>query len=158
MADAIDLNLFRRACGRFATGITITTFTGADGTPHGLTANSFTSVSMDPPLVLVCVDHKANVIHHFRAAKHFAVNVLAAGQQELSNRFAEKGQDRFEGVEWRPGVEGVPLLEGTIAQFECEVASAIDAGDHTMFLGRVLEARYTEGDPLLYFASGYRML
>jgi len=113
---------------------------------------------MDPPIVLLCVDHKANVIHHFRAAPHFAINVLAAGQAALSNRFAERGQDRFDGVDWTPGQFGVPLLDGALAQFECETAQSIEAGDHTIFLGKVTATRYEEGSPLLYFASRYHTL
>jgi len=159
MVGTIENREFRRACARFATGITIATVTAADGAPHGFTANSFTSVSVEPPIVLICIDHKANVITHFNAANAFAINVLEASQDQLSNRFAERGQDRFEGVEWSAGGNGAPILRGAIAHFECTIESRIPAGDHTILLGRVTAAGYTEnGEPLVYFASRYQRL
>lgn len=159
MAETIENMDFRRACARFATGITIATVTAPDGAPHGFTANSFTSVSMDPPIILICIDQKANVISHFNASEAFAINILESSQEPLSNRFAERGQDRFEGVDWTPGNNGSPILHGTIAQFECSVESRIPAGDHTIILGRVTSARYAgDAAPLIYFASRYHRL
>jgi flavin reductase (DIM6/NTAB) family NADH-FMN oxidoreductase RutF len=149
---------FRRACGRFATGITVSTALAADGTPHGFTANSFTSVSMEPPLVLICVDHRANVLRHFEQAAHFGVNILAADQEAVSVRFAERGLDRFVGIDWHPGSTGVPLLSGALARFECATRQTIQAGDHTIILGEVLHAEYQDGAPLLYFSSAYHTL
>lgn len=148
-------NSFRQACSRFATGITISTVIGEDGAPHGLTANSFTSVSMDPPLVLICIDQRANIVDPFRAAKHFGINVLESGQADLSNRFAGRDQDRFGGVSWHAGQYGVPLLDGSITQFECAVKSVIEAGDHLIFMGEVVAAEFFDGEPLLYFRSRY---
>ena len=148
-------NSFRQACSRFATGITISTVIGPDGAPHGLTANSFTSVSLDPPLVLICIDQRANIVDPFRVSKYFGINVLGSDQPELSNRFAGRGQDRFGGVSWRPGQYDVPLLDGSIAQFECAVKSVIEAGDHLIFIGEVVAAEFFDGEPLLYFRSRY---
>jgi flavin reductase (DIM6/NTAB) family NADH-FMN oxidoreductase RutF len=149
---------FRRACGRFATGVTIASVLDAAGTPHGLTVNSFTSVSLEPPLILISLGHKVTVIDHFRAAKHFAINILTAEQQPLSDRFARKGHDRFNGLEWRRGVTGVPLLPGVLAAIECAVYKIVPMGDHDLFVGEVMHITVREGSPLLYFASSYRHL
>ncbi|MCA2965538.1 MAG: flavin reductase family protein [Acidobacteriaceae bacterium] len=158
MSSEVDAISFRRACSRFATGITIATVLDPEGGPQGFTANSFTSVSADPALVLICVDRRANVLPHFKAAGHFAINVLRVEQKELSMRFAARGQDRFLEVDWRPGTGGVPLLAGALAQFECERREVWEAGDHLVFLGGVVAVRYDDGAPLLYYASGYREL
>ena len=155
MPEPYDPAQFRRACARFATGITVSTALAADGTPHGFTANSFTSVSMEPPLVLICVDHRANVLRHFEQASHFGVNILAEDQEALSVRFAERGLDRFQGIDWRPGETGVPLLTGALARFECATRQSIPAGDHLIILGEVLHAEWENGAPLLYYASAY---
>jgi len=157
MSQPFDPGQFRLACARFATGITVSTALAPDGTPHGFTANSFTSVSMEPPLVLICVDHRANVLRHFEQATHFGVNVLAADQEALSVRFAERGLDRFEGIDWHAGATGVPLLGGALARFECATRQTVSAGDHTIILGEVLHAEWEEGTPLLYFARAYHV-
>ena len=149
---------FRRACGRFATGVTVATVLDAKGAPHGLTASSFTSVSLHPPLVLLCLAETATAISHFRAASYFGINVLAAGQQALSERFARKGHDRFQGVEWQAGATGVPLLPGVLAALECGVHRIVPMGDHDILVGEVVRVQVNEGDPLVYFASGYREL
>jgi 3-hydroxy-9,10-secoandrosta-1,3,5(10)-triene-9,17-dione monooxygenase reductase component len=150
-----DPTQFRRACARFATGVTVSTALGADGTPHGFTANSFTSVSLEPPMVLICVDNRANVLRHFEQAGYFGVNVLAADQEAISVRFAERGLDRFVGIDWRAGETGVPLLGGALARLECRTSQQMVAGDHTIILGEVLHAEWEEGSPLLYYASAY---
>lgn len=157
MTLPFDPAQFRLACARFATGITVSTALAADGTPHGFTANSFTSVSMEPPLILICVDHRANVLRHFEQASHFGVNILAEDQEALSVRFAERGLDRFGGIDWHQGETGVPLLGGALARFECVTRQKIQAGDHTIILGEVLHAEWQEGAPLLYFARGYHI-
>ncbi len=149
---------FRHACGRFATGVTIATVLDGGGAPHGLTVNSFTSVSLDPPLILISLGNAVAAIHHFRASKHFGINVLANDQQPLSDRFARKGHDRFEGLEWWRGVTGVPLLPGVLAAIECAVHKIIPMGDHELFVGEMLHVSVGGGDPLLYFASSYRHL
>jgi flavin reductase (DIM6/NTAB) family NADH-FMN oxidoreductase RutF len=149
---------FRQACGRFATGVTIATVTDTAGAPHGLTVSSFTSVSLEPPLVLICLGHEISNIESFRSAKYFGINVLGEDQLEVSERFARKGQDRFEGLAWGPGTTGVPLLASGLAQMECAIHTRIPMGDHDIFVGEMVAARVCEGSPLLYFASTYRKL
>jgi flavin reductase (DIM6/NTAB) family NADH-FMN oxidoreductase RutF len=149
---------FRRACGRFATGVSIASVLDRGGAPHGLTVNSFSSVSLEPPLILISLGHKVSVIDQFRAAKSFAINILSADQQPLSDRFARKGHDRFDGLEWRRGVTGVPLLPGVLAAIECEVYRIVPMGDHDLFVGEVMHVTVRDGNPLLYFASSYRHL
>ena len=154
----LTANEFRQAAGRFATGITVATVMDAEGMPHGLTANSFTSVSLEPPLVLVCVGHAAATLESFRTAKYFGVNILAEDQRTLSERFARKGHNRFEGIDWHPGKTGVPLLPGVVAALECEVHRKIAAGDHDVFLGEVVRVEVHEKTPLVYFAGRYHRL
>ena len=155
---AVSGESFRRACGRFATGVAIATVLDESGTPHGLTVSSFTSVSLDPPLLLICLGHAITMIEAFRASRHFGINVLTAAQQPLSERFARKGRDRFDGLEWEPGATGVPLLPGVLAAMECCVHSRIPCGDHDILVGELVHARVTDGDPLIYYASHYRGL
>jgi flavin reductase (DIM6/NTAB) family NADH-FMN oxidoreductase RutF len=120
--------------------------------------NSFSSVSLEPPLILISLGHKVSVIDQFRAAKSFAINILTAHQQALSDRFARKGHDRFDGLDWRRGVTGVPLLPDVLAAIECEVYKIIPMGDHDLFVGEVMHVTVRDGNPLLYFASSYRHL
>ncbi len=150
--------VFRDVCSRFASGVTVTTVMGSDGNPHGLTASSFTAVSLRPPLILVCIDHNSGVLHHFRTASHFAVNILSSEQAEISSQFAMKSVARFEGVAWTPGAGGAPLLEQCLAQVECVTQQIVDAGDHAVFFGEVIGARTTSDHPLLYFDRRYRWL
>jgi len=149
---------FRRACGRFATGVTIATVLDAAGAPHGLTVSSFTSVSLEPPLILICLGADVTNIQLFRKATHFGINVLDETQEAISERFASKGQDRFDGLAWRPGATGVPLLPGSLAAIECAVHRRIPMGDHDIFVGEMVHARVRQGEPLIYFASAYRKL
>jgi flavin reductase (DIM6/NTAB) family NADH-FMN oxidoreductase RutF len=149
---------FRRACGRFATGVTIASVVDSEGAPHGLTVSSFTSVSLDPPLILICLGHGVSAIHHFRTATHFGINILAADQRALSERFARKGQDRFDGVAWQPGVTGVPLLPGALAAIECAVHRIVPMGDHDILVGEMVHTQVHDGEPLLHFGGSYRKL
>jgi flavin reductase (DIM6/NTAB) family NADH-FMN oxidoreductase RutF len=149
---------FRRACGRFATGVAVATVLDERGAPHGLTVSSFTSVSLQPPLILICLGHEVTMIAAFRAAKHFGINVLRDDQRNLSDRFARKGFDRFDGLPWQRGETGVPLLPGALAHMECSVEQRISSGDHDIFVGRMVRAVVEDGKPLIYFASGYREL
>lgn len=154
----IDAHAFRRACSKFATGITIAAVIAPDGKPHGLTVNSFTSVSLSPPMVSVCIDHKAKVYDYFRHAACFGVSILSEKQLDMSNRFAARGENRFHNVDWHAGKSGSPLIEGALATFDCEVDQIVNAGDHTIFIGKVRALEFGEGMPLLYFASGYQTL
>jgi flavin reductase (DIM6/NTAB) family NADH-FMN oxidoreductase RutF len=154
-----DARTLRDALGCFATGVTIITATGPDGVPIGLTANSFTSVSLDPPLLLVCIANNANSAEVLKSSDHFAVNVLQIGQQLTSNRFASKGDDRFAETSWTNGETGSPLLDGSLSIFECAKHAIHDGGDHFILVGHVLKASFEpHRDPLLYFRGKYRLL
>ena len=149
---------FRSACGRFATGVTIATVLDSNREPQGLTVSSFTSVSLEPPLISICLGHAVTLIEAFRGSNFFGINILAEDQQALSERFARKGLDRFAGVGWTLGDHDVPLLHGTLASIECEVEQRIPLGDHDLFVGRMIAASAREGAPLLHFSGAYRKL
>jgi flavin reductase (DIM6/NTAB) family NADH-FMN oxidoreductase RutF len=156
----IERNELRRVMGHFATGVTIITTRSAAGELHGLTANAFTSLSLDPPLLLVCVDKKAESYPAFEESKVFTVNILAEDQEALSRRFAVSGGGgkKFEGVAYHLGANGAPIIEETVAYIECSLHAAYDGGDHTIYLGEIQQAEITEGKPLLFFRGGYRAL
>jgi flavin reductase (DIM6/NTAB) family NADH-FMN oxidoreductase RutF len=150
---------FRQACSRFATGVAVATLLDSTGQPHGLTVNSFTSVSATPPLVLICIDGHSSLLPHFRAARHYGLSFLADSQQDISNRFAVFPEGRFQGLNWASGAEtGVPLLSGVVGWMECSIRQAIEAGDHVIFLAEVVACQASDGHPLLYFASGYKRM
>ena len=144
--------------GRFATGVTVLTVNGPDGRPLGMTASSLASVSLVPPLVSVCVDHQAELHDAILAAPIFVVNILESGQEALSRRFADKYEDRFEGVGYHRSPEGLVLLDGALAHLECDRAASYPAGDHTITIGRVIGGATGEGRPLLYYRGGYGTL
>jgi flavin reductase (DIM6/NTAB) family NADH-FMN oxidoreductase RutF len=156
----IERNELRRVMGHFATGVTIITTHSPEGEIHGLTANAFTSVSLDPPLLLISVDKKAESWPYFEASKVFTVNILADDQEGLSRKFAVSGggSKKFEGVAYHLGANGAPIIEGTLAYIECSLYAAYDGGDHTIYLGEIQQAEVTEGKPLLFFRGGYRAL
>jgi flavin reductase ActVB len=149
---------FRRVLSQFATGVTILTTTDGDGRPTGLTASAFCSVSLDPPLVLVCVDHKSQSYPALRDSHRFAVNVLTSDQEAASRRFASTRLDKFDGIAFTVGDLGVPLIDGALAQLECATVRSHVEGDHTIFVGRVERARVGNGEPLLYFRGRYERL
>lgn len=154
-----DARTLRDAMGCFATGVTIITAHAADGKPIGLTANSFTSVSLDPPLLLVCIANNAGSADTLRSAEHFAVNVLQIGQQPVSNLFAGKSEDRFAGTRWEVGEYGAPILPSSLGIFECKRHTLHEAGDHFLLVGQVEKASFEpRRDPLLYFRGKYRRL
>jgi len=153
---------FRRALGTFATGVTIITVDDG-GAVQGMTANAFASVSLDPLLVLVCVDRKAQTHAHLRARKRFGVNVLAAGQRAVSEYYAKPPHtpDRAEqeaGAHFDRTHHGTPVLHGALAYLECRLHTTQDAGDHTIFIAEVEEVVVREGEPLLYFRGQYRKM
>jgi flavin reductase (DIM6/NTAB) family NADH-FMN oxidoreductase RutF/pimeloyl-ACP methyl ester carboxylesterase len=154
-----DPRTLRDALGCFATGVTIVTSLDPEGKPIGLTANSFTSVSLDPPLILFCLAKSSGSLDALSKASHFAINVLHMGQQLSSNRFARRDEERFDAVDWERWQSGVPILSGSLASFECERHEIVDAGDHLVFIGRVMMAKFEpRRDPLLYFRGKYRRL
>ena len=147
---------FRTALGMFATGVTIVTARTADGQVIGLTANSFNSVSLDPPLVLWSLAQAAASLPAFRAGSHYAINVLAADQKPLAERFALKGADRWAGVSFTEGMGGAPLLAGASATFECFNRSRYEEGDHVIFVGEVERCSWRAGvAPLLFHGGRY---
>jgi flavin reductase (DIM6/NTAB) family NADH-FMN oxidoreductase RutF len=146
---------FRHLMSRFPTGVTVLTACDAQGRPAAMTASAVSSVSLEPPLFLVCVGHQAEFLKVIRVAPRFAVNVLAADQEHLSRRFAIPGTEQFAGVEHHPGPGGVPLLNGVVAHFLCDRWGQHDAGDHTVFFGLVTGGETFDRPPLVYFRSGY---
>ncbi len=152
----LSTDLFRTALGRFATGVTIVTARAPDGARVGLTVSSFNSVSLAPPLVLWSLSRESSAMAVFQTASHYAIHVLSAQQKELASRFASKGVDRWAGLPDVDGVEGVPLIEGAIATFECASRSQYDEGDHLIFVGEVLQCQHrSELRPLLYHGSRF---
>lgn len=156
---SVDPRQFRDAMGYFATGVTVLT-TRHEGELHGMTANSVTSVSLDPMLILVCLMKDARTALAIQAAERFAVNILTEGQDELSQRFARPGQDHFEGLELMEGPHGLPLLPGCLAHLAAQVTEIVPAGDHDVVFGEVdhVHVNPNGGAPLLFFQGGYRKL
>ena len=150
--DQLEL---RRSLGRFATGVTVVTCMGDKG-PCGITANSFSSVSLEPPLVLWNIAKVSHSLQAYLAAEHFAINVLGAEQRELSHHFAQSDHTVFTGIDYTPSEQGVPLLPGTIARFECRTHEIHDCGDHHIIVGEVLRFWSNDEEPLLFFGSEYR--
>ena len=148
----------REALGRFATGVTIITCADAQGEPVGLTANSFNALSLDPPLVLWSLRLQSVKLPAFQQAAGFVVNVLARPQLQLSRRFASKHEDRFDGDDWSTGIAGAPVLAGCVAVFQCEMVSQQAAGDHVLFIGRVVSLSQQALAPLVYQAGHYHGL
>lgn len=145
----------RRILGHFATGVTVITTKDKKGTPFGFTANAFTSLSLNPPLVLVCVDKTVKCYSCFDESKLFAVNILAEGQEDISRRFATKGIEKFAGVKWRKSKNGLALLDGALAYIECKVTRSHEGGDHTIYVGKILKATASGDRPLLFFKGKY---
>lgn len=158
-ASAFTERQFRDALAQFATGVTVIAVRRADGRYVGLTANSFNSVSLDPPLVLFSVANSARSLQAFLEAPSFAVNVLRKDQCDLSSRFARQGEDKFRDVPYEPGRFGAPLLPGTMAAFDCVHYAQYEGGDHLIIVGRVIAMEHdVEGDPLLFYRGRYRAL
>ncbi len=151
----VDPHEFRQLLGRFATGVTVVTTRDAAQRPYGMTASSLSSVSLEPPLVLLSVEKIAKIHAVLLAAPHFVVNILAADQETLSRRFARKEDDRFDGIGYTESPDGIPVLDGVLAHIECERWALHDAGDHTLLIGRVTGGRALDGRPLCYFRGGY---
>src|SRR3954451_15957076 len=157
-ASAIDPKVLRRALGAFATGVTIVTTTGPEGADVGLTANSFSSVSLSPPMVLWSLAKTSSSIEAFRRAGHFAVHILAADQEALSGRFASKGIDKFAGLELERGHGDIPMLHACTARLECRATFQYEGGDHVIFVGEVLGFTPSERAPLVFHGGRYGMV
>jgi flavin reductase (DIM6/NTAB) family NADH-FMN oxidoreductase RutF len=157
IAKRFDRRDFRHALGQFATGVTIVTACAKDGRGIGLTVNSFTSVSLNPPLVLWCLSRQATDFAALNAASRFAVNVLSAKQHHLSRQFSTTLADKFTSVEYETAPDGSPLLKGATAHFICRVAARFHAGDHVIIIGEVEEYRWNEGEPLVFHSGRYHV-
>jgi len=151
----VDSVSFRKALGCFASGVTVVTAVDEAGEPAGLTVSAFSSVSLAPPLVLICLDKRVSSLATFRKGP-FAVNVLSEAQRAVSNRFSEKRDDRFEGIAFTPGGNGAPVLAGSLVAVECNTHAVVDAGDHEIIIGAVTRVIFEEqAKPLIYFCGSY---
>jgi flavin reductase (DIM6/NTAB) family NADH-FMN oxidoreductase RutF len=155
---AIDKSELRRVMGHFATGVTVITTRDENGRPFGLTANAVTSVSLTPPLILVCVDKTADTYPYFERSKVFTVNILSDTQEGVSRRFATTGIEKFEGIGYHRTETGCAVLDDAVGHIDCRIVDSYDAGDHTIYMGEVLGADANDVPPLLFFRGGYRKL
>ena len=153
--ETIDPRQLRNALGRFATGVTVVTTQTPSGKLEGLTVNSFSALSLDPPLVLWSIRQAAPSLPGFLAASRFAVNVLAADQRKLAADFASPSVDKFANVPFALGKLGCPVFPGSIAVFECETENTLEGGDHLVFIGRIIAASYCDGEPLVFSGGEY---
>jgi flavin reductase (DIM6/NTAB) family NADH-FMN oxidoreductase RutF len=155
----IDSDTFRSVLGRFASGVTIVTTCDDDGRDHGMTVSAFCSVSLAPPLVLLCIDHAASMYASLLSHRRFGVSILSSNQEAYSRRFAaDPDTGRFDGIAYSRGESGVVLLDDALAHLECDVTDHFDAGDHTVFIAKVERAEPRHGRPLLYYRGGYAQL
>lgn len=157
MINVIDKREFRDSCGKFLTGVTVVTTADAEGNYVGITANSFTSVSLEPPMVLVCIDNKINSYDTFANAKSYAVHILGEDQENISGLFATKGADKFSDLETEIGINDIPLLKDYSVRMECEVVNQVTAGDHIILIGEVKKLNRSNGDrnPLGFYSGKY---
>jgi flavin reductase (DIM6/NTAB) family NADH-FMN oxidoreductase RutF len=154
----LDWQDYRKALGCFATGIAIVTASGPNEKHFGLTINSFSSVSLDPPLVLWSLQNNSPSLPIFKACHHFGISILREGQEEISSRFASKAENKFEGIEVLLSETGVPLISGALAHFECKNEIQHPGGDHLIFLGEVVHYQWSNGHPLLFYRGNYGKL
>jgi flavin reductase (DIM6/NTAB) family NADH-FMN oxidoreductase RutF len=156
MSASISAAELKAVMARFASGVTIVTTVDARGQRWGLTVSAFSSLSLDPPLCLVCIDHRAGSLGALREARRFAVSMLSAEQAELSNKFASRSDDKFAGVAWRPApVTGCPVFPDATAWLDCELADAVTGGDHEVMFGAIKAANVSDRPPLLYWNGAY---
>lgn len=154
----VEKDEFRTALGHFASSVTVVTVKTEDQMHHGMTVSAFSSLSLDPPLVLVCIDKSASLHSDLKEGRCFAVNILSEEQETVSRRFASRAGDRFDGIGYKVGVTGAPLLDGALAHLECRVKLVYPGGDHTIFVGEVEATTVAEGRPLAYYRGGYARL
>ncbi|MGI9626264.1 MAG: flavin reductase family protein [Longimicrobiales bacterium] len=157
--DPLDPTLFRRIMGHYPTGVTVVTALAEPGSPVGFTANSVTSVSLDPPLVLVCISKESASLGAISGTGGFAVNILDASSAPVASQFAKGDrEERFKGVASTPRASGIPVLDGALAWLECELYRAFEAGDHMILVGQVQAGGAMEGEPLLFYKGQYGRL
>jgi flavin reductase (DIM6/NTAB) family NADH-FMN oxidoreductase RutF len=154
----IDSDTFRSVLGRFASGVTIVTARDDAGADHGMTVSAFCSLSLEPPLVLFCVDHAASMYELLLSHPRFGISILSSNQEAYSRRFADPDSDRFDGIAYTRGDSGVVLLDDALAHLECRAIEHHDGGDHTIFIAEVERAQPKHGRPLLYYRGGYAQL
>ena len=154
----VDQHSFRAVLGRFSSGVTIVTTRDKRKRDQGMTVSAFCSVSLEPPLVLICIEHTASIYGSLDKATHFTVNILSEGQEAIARRFAERGANRFSGIGFTPGQNGMAIIDDVLGYVECEVLSRHQAGDHDIIVGTVDAAIANEGKPLLYYRGGYAQL
>ena len=150
----IDQAAFRQALGHFATGVTVVT-TSHEGAFYGMTVSAFSSLSLEPPLILICIQTTTPTHEALADASTFAVNILCEDQEQLSRHFATRQSEKFEGIAYTLGASGCPLLSGVLATIECRITERLPGGDHTIIVGEVLQTAVHKGTPLIYYRSGY---
>ena len=155
---SVDQHAFRAVLGRFASGVTVITLVDAKGDDRGMTVSAFCSLSLEPPLVLICIDHAASIYEQVSEAAEFTVNILSEGQEALARRFAGPHPDRFEGIGFSRGANGIAIFSDVLGHLQCKVVSKHVNGDHDIIVGEVEEADSEEGRPLLYYRGGYAQL
>lgn len=155
---AITQDEFRAALSKFASGVTVVTTKDSEGNLHGITVSAFCSVSLEPPLILICIEKDAGSHYAFNQSKAFVVNVLSEEQMDHSNQFASPIEDKFDGIEIEENKEGIPVLKDTLATLECKLVETCEGGDHTIFIGQIEKAIINEGKPLVYFHGDYRSI
>lgn len=158
MTSTLDPKALRQVFGQFCTGVTAVCASDADGRRYGITVNSFSSLSLDPPLALFALIRDSETLKVIEAAGAFSINILAESQQDISNRLAKKGgPEKMDGIVTRPGVTGAPIVEGSIGHMDCTLRNSYDGGDHVILVGEIKQAAIGEPlPPLLYFRSAYR--
>jgi flavin reductase (DIM6/NTAB) family NADH-FMN oxidoreductase RutF len=149
---------FRAALGRFASGVTVVTTKDKSNRLHGITVSAFSSVSLDPPLILVCIDKLAGSHQAFEEIETFVVNILREDQQHYSDLFASHLADKFDGIDYLETADGIPMLKNSLVNMECRLVNSHDNGDHTIFVGEITKSFVTDGNPLVYFHGNYRKL
>lgn len=154
----VDESEFRHALSRFASGVTVATTVGSDGKPHGLTVSAFCSVSLSPPLVLICIERAAPSHDAFADSAAFVVNILHESQVDISQQFATPAVDKFDAISSRPGIDGIPVFDDSLATLECRLRYRHEGGDHSIFVGEVENVNVTDGVPLIYYKGRYNGL
>jgi flavin reductase (DIM6/NTAB) family NADH-FMN oxidoreductase RutF len=156
---SLDQDEFRSVLGRFATGVTVVTVADVQGRDFGITVTAFSSLSLEPPLVLVCIDHDASILPALQNASHFVVSILAVHQEAIARRFAVlDAEQRFDGIGFTRGQSGAAVIEDVLASIECRVVQSVVSGDHTIFIGEAEAANVRQDSPLLYYRGGYSQL